>query len=215
MKTTLTTNELVLSAVASTVRGTSFVSVKNYKSKSSGNTNNYLILLGYSHENALLSDFKVLQEKQVEIFEQLEKEFTRDIIEVAYNELYVSLEKRLSSDEVKQALRGGDFFDKDGCLIEIPCDSTIARSDGQIDAYEFITKGVQRNKVTELLYLSGLEIRRTLVQKSEIEKKPTKSSEKTICKNKIKNICDFKEAKIRKFIFADTEIKMQGLSIKA
>ncbi len=196
------TSEKILSAVASTVKGTSFVSISNYFSKTSGDTNNYLIQLGYSHENAMLNDFSVLKEKQNEIFSTFEKEYNTDLIKTAYAELYESLEKRLSSDETKEKLR-------------LQNDSTINRSDAQSDAFVTIAKGVKQNKETLLLHIVGLEVRKKLVEKSEIEKKETKSSDKTILKNKIKKHCEFREAKIRSFVFENTTIKMQGLTIKS
>ena len=199
---TLSTSELVLSAVASTIKGTSFISINNYLSKTSGDTSNYLLLLGYSHENAMVNDFATLQAKQNEIFTILEKDFSKETITIAYNELYTSLEKRLSSDEVKQALREQN-------------DTTIVRSDAQNNAFVTITNGIKRNKDTNALHIIGLEIKKTVIEKSETEKKATKSAEKTIIKNKIKKLCEFREGKIRSFIFVDTEVKMQGLTIKA
>ena len=189
------TNSVV--AVAKTIKSTSFVGVRNYENKQ-GEISNQTILAGISYENCLLNDFKVLQEKQKEVFVILQNEFSKEVIEKAYQNVFTSLEKRLSSEEVKDALR-------------LENDKTINLSDGQINAYKHLAKGVKMNKETLQIHIFGLVVKKTILQ--PIEYKETKSRELTIVQNKIKKLCNFKQDKYRTFIFDNSEIKMQGVTL--
>jgi hypothetical protein len=189
------TNSVV--AVAKTIKSTSFVGVRNYENKQ-GEISNQTILVGISYENCLLSDFKVLQEKQKEVFVILQKEFSKEVIEKAYQNIFISLEKRLSSEEVKEALR-------------LENDKTIALSDAQINAYKHLAKGVKMNKETLQIHIFGLVVKKTILQ--PIEYKEVKSRELTIVQNKIKKLCNFKQDKYKTFIFDNSEIKMQGVTL--
>ena len=102
MKTLVENLGLVL--VAKTIKGTSFVGIKNYENKQ-GEVSNQTIVAGITYENCLKNDLKVLQEKQNEVFETLQKDFPIELIETAYKNVYKSLETRLSSEEVKEALK--------------------------------------------------------------------------------------------------------------
>lgn len=195
MKTS--TKNQVLLAVAKTIKGTTFVGVRNYENKQ-GEVSNQTIVAGITYENCLLNDFKVLTEKQNDIFEKLQKDYSNELILQAYKNLYVSLEKRLSSDEVKEALR-------------LQNDKTIALSDAQKNAYIHLAKGVKLNVETEQIHIFGLVVKKTILQ--SIEYKETKSRELTIVQNKIKKLCEFKQDKYRNFIFNKAELKLQGIEI--
>lgn len=189
------TNSVV--AVAKTIKSTSFVGIRNYANKQ-GEISNQTILAGISYENCLLNDFKVLQEKEKELFVILQNEYSKEVIEKAYQNVFTSLEKRLSSEEVKEVLR-------------LENDKTIALSDAQINAYKHLAKGVKMNKETLQIHIFGLVVKKTILQ--PIEYKETKSRELTIVQNKIKKLCNFKQDKYRTFIFDNSEIKMQGLTL--
>lgn len=189
------TNSVV--AVAKTIKSTSFVGIRNYANKQ-GEISNQTILAGISYENCLLNDFKVLQEKEKELFVILQNEYSKEVIEKAYQNVFTSLEKRLSSEEVKEVLR-------------LENDKTIALSDAQINAYKHLAKGVKMNKETLQIHIFGLVVKKTILQ--PIEYKETKSKELTIVQNKIKKLCNFKQDKYRTFIFDNSEIKMQGLTL--
>jgi hypothetical protein len=187
----------VVVAVAKTIKSTSFVGIRNYENKQ-GEISNQTIIAGITYENCLLNDFKVLQEKQNEVFETLQKDYSNELILKAYENLYNSLEKRLSSEEVKEALR-------------LQNDKTIALSDAQIDAYTHLAKGVKLNKETLQIHIFGLVVRKQVVK--PIEYKQTNSRELTIVQNKIKKLCEFKQDKYRNFIFDKAELKMQGITL--
>jgi hypothetical protein len=190
-----------LIAIAKTIKGTTFASIPNYKSKGSGDINDYLILIGYSHENAMNFDFQQLQLLRNECFIYLSKFYAVSDIEIAYNELYSSLEKRLSPDYIKEQLRKEN-------------DKTIAQSDAQINAYNFLASGIKQHNTTKEIYVTGLEIRKRLIEKNPNPKAPTNSGTKTIIKNKIKYFCKFRENSIRLFIFEPNQINLKGISIK-
>ena len=186
-----------LVANAKTIKGTSFVGIANYEN-SKGEVSNQTIVAGITYEKCLVNDFKSLQEKQNEVFEKLQKEFSLEIITKAYTNLLTSLEKRLSSDEVKQALREQN-------------DATIKKSDAQIDAYIHIEKGIKLHKESQKLHIFGLVVRKKVVK--AIEYKEVKSRELTIAQNKIKKLCEFKQDKYRNFIFDKAEVKLKGITI--
>jgi hypothetical protein len=198
-KNSIRTNSLV--AIAKTIKGTTFASIPNYTSKGSGDTNDYIILVGYSHENAMNFDFNQLQLLKNDCFDYLSKDYSLLAIQNAYNELYLSLEKRLSPEYIKEQLRKAN-------------DKTIARSDAQIDSYTFLANGIKQHDQNGLIYVTGLEIRKRLIEKNATPKAPTKSRENTIIKNKITYFCKFRENKIRLFFFEPNEINLKGISIK-
>jgi hypothetical protein len=191
-----TTNKVVV-AVGKTIKGSTFIGVNNYSNKQ-GEVSNQLMVSGITYENCLVNDFNALQEKQNEVFDKLTKEHNLELIGTAYKKVFDSLEKRLSSDEVKEKLR-------------LENDTTIKRSDAQIDAYEHLAKGIKRNKETNEIHVFGLVVRKKVV--TAIEYKETKSAELTIIQNKIKKLCEFKQSKYRTFVFNNGEFKMQGITL--
>jgi len=199
LKKDLKTKDTVLVAVATTIKGTSFIYVKEYFSKTSGLVNNYSLQLGFSNENAIMNDFEIIKNSKEIVFENLKDKYSIIEIEKAFNELYTSLEKRSSSEEIKEKLR-------------LENDSTINRSDAQNDAYIHLAKGVKMNKETRKIYIIGLEIKKTFVEK-RVDVKPTNSKTNTIIKKEITKFLKFRQNKIRNFIFDENEISIQGLKI--
>lgn len=186
-----------LLVTAKTIKGTSFVGVRDYENKQ-GEVSNYTINVGITYENVLKNDFNSLKEKQNLIIEKLEKDYELILIEKAYKEIYTSLEKRLSDEQIKEQLRAEN-------------DKTIAQSDAQINAYISLAKGVKLHKDSLQLHVFGLVVKKTILQ--PIEYKQTNSRELTIVKNKIEKICEFKQSKYRTFIFNKAEVKMQGITL--
>jgi len=194
MKTQTQKNNVV--AVGKTIKGTTFVGT-TYRN-AQGELSKQLIVSGISYENCLMNDFNSLQANQSTIFEKLEKTYSIDLITLAYNNLYSSLEKRLSNPETKAKL-----------LAEK--DSTIVRSQAQIDAYTHVAKGIKVHNDTNEIHVFGLVVKKRVLE--AVEYKETKSKELTIVQNKIKKLCDFKQTKYKTFIFQQGEFKMQGLTL--
>lgn len=186
-----------LVVTAKTIKGTSFVGIRDYENKQ-GELSNYTLNVGINYENVLKNDFNTLKNNQVEIVETLKKSYPIAIIEQAYKELLTSLEKRLSDEITKANLRAEN-------------DKTILASDAQIDAYINLTKGIKLHKDTMQLHVFGLVVKKTVLK--AIEYKQTKSRELTIVKNKIEKFCDFKQSKYRTFIFNKADVKIKGIQI--
>lgn len=195
MKSLIENLSLVL--IAKTIKGTSFIGIQNYENQK-GEVSNQTIVAGITYENCLVNDFKALQEKQKEVFAELEKTYSLELIQKAYTNVYESLEKRLSSEEVKEQLR-------------LQNDKTIALSDAQKDAYIHIAKGIKVNKESNQIHVFGLVVKKTILK--AIEYKATNSRELTIVQNKIKKLCEFKQEKYRSFIFDKADVKLQGVTI--
>lgn len=187
----------VVTAVAKTIKGTAFIGVRGYTNKE-GEISNYLVIGGISYEKALEHDFNALKTKQIEVIAELEKTYSKEVITKAFTNVYESLEKRLSSEEVKEALRAQG-------------DKTIRQSDAQSEAYITLAKGVRLHKETQQIHIFGMVAKKTVLK--AIEYKATNSRELTIVQNKIKKLCEFKQDKIRTFIFDKAEIKLQGVTI--
>jgi len=194
MKTQTQQNNVI--AIGKTFKGSTFVGT-TYRN-SQGELSRQLIVSGITYENLLLNDFNSLQANQSTIFEKLEKSYSIDLITLAYNNLFSSLEKRLSSDETKAKL-----------LAEK--DTTIIRSQAQKDAYTHLAKGIKQHNETNEIHVFGLCVKKTILE--AIEYKETKSKELTIVQNKIKKLCDFKQTKYKTFIFQQGEFKMKGLTL--
>jgi len=199
----LSTKEKSLVAVAKTIKGNSICYIKEYFSKTSGLVNNYFVRLGYSNENAILNDWEIIKDSKslILVIESLKNDFSEEAILKAFNELYLSLQVRTSSDEFKAELLAQN-------------NPTMNRSKGQIDAFTHLAKGVKIHNETKLIYIEGLEENKVFVEK-RCEVKATNSKENTIIKRKIEKILNFRQAKIRRFIFEETQISLQGLKIQA
>jgi len=191
------TTKNVVIAVAKTIKGTSFIGVQGYTNQK-GEVSNQTFVGGITYENALLNDFNVLKTSEDRIFNEFEKSYPKELILQAYQNIYESLEKRLSSDEVKEKLR-------------LENDKTLKRSDAQIDAYIHVAKGIKIHKETKQIHLFGLVVRKKVLV--PIEYKQTKSRELTIVQNKIKKLCEFKQDKYRNYIFEHGTIKIQGITL--
>jgi len=194
MKTQTQQNNVV--AVGKTIKGTTFVGT-TYRN-SQGELSRQLIVSGITYENLLVNDFNSLQANQNVVFSTLEKSYSIDLITLAYNNVFSSLEKRLSSDETKAKL----LADKD---------STIVRSQAQKDAYTHLAKGIKVHNDTNEIHVFGLVVKKRVLE--AVEYKETKSKELTIVQNKIKKLCEFKQSKYKTFIFQQGEFKMQGLTL--
>ena len=191
------TKKAIVTAIAKTIKGTSFIGVRGYTNQQ-GEVSNYLVIGGITYEKALEHDFNALKVMQKEVVADLEKTYSKEVVAKAYANVYESLEKRLSSEEVKEALRAQG-------------DKTIRQSDAQSEAYETLGKGVRLHKETQQIHIFGMVAKKVVL--NPIEYKEKNSRELTIVQNKIKKFCEFKQDKIRTFIFDKAEIKMQGITM--
>jgi hypothetical protein len=196
MKSELKKRQVVL--IAKTIKGTSFVGLRNYESSSSGEVSNQTILVGIDYSKVLQNDLNVLRLKKDEIFAELSKEISAELLAQAYDNVLSSLVKRTASEEEKEALR-------------LANDKTIILSDAQSNAYSTLAKGVRLHQESNTIHISGLAIRKEVLVKGEY--KETKSRDLTIAQERIKKFCEFKELKFRNFKFNNGEVKIQGVTI--
>ena len=80
---------LVLGAVAKTIKGTTFIGIRNYENKQ-GEVSNQTVLVGFSTENAMMHDFQALQENHDKVFFELSKKMKDDATLVASDGLHPS-----------------------------------------------------------------------------------------------------------------------------
>ena len=198
MNTMQNTIEKTLSNVATmvackTIKGTSFVGVRNYEN-SKDELSNQTFLVGINYVNLLEADLKTL--KTFDIKPLIEK-YDKEIVTKAYTELLNSLIKRTASELEKAILRAAN-------------DSTINRSDAQSDAYEHVAKGL-KTKDNDL-YIYGLCVNKTVLAKGNYP--IVKSQLKTIVKNEIKKSAELRELKFKQFKLGNLEeLKIQGFTI--
>jgi len=193
--TTLNITKLQTIVASKTIKGTSFVGVRNYEN-SKGEISNQTFVVGINYANLLENDLDTLTNFDLN---PILKKYPTERLTVlkAYNELLTSLVKRTATEVEKEKLRQAN-------------DLTIKQSDAQTDAYTTIGKGLS-HKDNEL-YLFGLSVRKTVLK--AIEYPTTNSRIKTIIKNDIKKQSDLKDLKVRRFKLGGFEtLKMQGFTI--
>lgn len=180
---------------AKTINGTTFVGVRGYEN-SKGEVSNQTLLVGYNYATMLQKDFETL--KQVDIKTIIAK-YGKEVATTAYSELLTSLAKLTATEEEKEQLT------KDG-------DSTMNRSNGQLDAFTTLAKGIKQHNETGKIYVSGLGVKKTVLIDGNY---PTVNSRpKTLAKKEIKKLANLSNDKIRRFTFSSIEeIKLQGVTV--
>jgi hypothetical protein len=181
-------NQLVVKC--KTIKGTSFVGVRNYTNKFS-ELSNQTFLVGFSYANMLKKDLMKLtsfavKRQVVEMFANNDKE----LVKKAYNELVSSLVKRTASEEQKEILRANN-------------DATIKRSDAMSDAFLTLAKGLKLHKDTNTIHIYGLCVRKTILKQGDYP--TTKRHKKTIVKNTIKKLAELRNLKYKQFKLGNKE----------
>ena len=187
------TKKLITKVVVKTIKGTSFVGVREYENKD-GEVSNQTFLVGFDYENMLKNDLAKLKSFDLA---KLGESVNKEVAEIALNELIESLEKRLSSDENKAKLLSEG-------------DKTMVLSEAQKNAYIHICKGLKMQDNS--LYIYGLMVRKTIIK--AIEYKPKNSQPKTIAKGLIEKTADVTSRKYKMFKLGGMEtLQLQGVSI--
>lgn len=87
------------------------------------------------------------------------------------------------------------------------------RSNGQIEAYIPICKGIKLHSETGVLYIFGMQVKKEVIVKGEY--KTVKSQNKTIAKNELKKQLDLKLDKFRQYSFDNiTNLKLNKDTIE-
>lgn len=179
-----------------TIKGTSFVGVRNYEN-SKGEVSNQTFIVGIDYAKLLENDLNTLTEFDLK---PILKKYPTERLTVlkGYNELLTSLVKRTATEKEKAELRANN-------------DETILRSDAQSDAYIQIGKGLKYKD--ECLYLFGLMVKKTVLV--PIEYASVNSRIKTIIKNDITKQAKLRGGKVKTFKLGALEtLKMQGQTIE-
>jgi len=181
-----------------TIKGTSFVCVRNYIN-SNGEISNQTFVVGINYAKLLQNDLDKMKSLNLAYVQakQLLALAPKETILKGYNELVLSLEKRTSDEKTKAELLANG-------------DKTIKASVAQTDAYTSIAKGLKAKD--GLLYINGLMVRKTVLKAGEY--KVTKSQPKTIAKNEMKKLAELRELKYRNFKLGNLEeLAIQGVVI--
>jgi len=186
-------NQVATLVACKTIKGTSFVGIRNYKN-SQGEVSNQTFVVGINYAKLLQNDLDKL--KAFDIAPLIAK-YDKETVAKAYQELLESLVKRTASELEKEILRANG-------------DATINRSDAQSEAYVNVAKGLKMQD--DCLYIYGLSVRKTVIE--AIEYPTVKSQLKTIVKNEIKKLADLKETKYKQFKLGSLEtLNIQGFEI--
>lgn len=186
-------NNVATLVACKTIKGTSFVGVRNYEN-SNGEISNQTFIVGIDYGKLLQNDLKKLEAFDIT---PLIAKYDKEIVSKAYTELLTSLIKRTASEMEQAVLRANG-------------DSTINRSDAQSNAFINVAKGLKRQD--ENLYIYGLAVKKTVLVEGVY---PTVNSQlKTIVKNEIKKLAELKEAKYKQFKLGSLEtLNIQGFTI--
>ena len=175
------------------LKGVSFIRINNYISKTSGEIANHTINVGLSVKNAKETDLmrlKACNDKDLQMISASSR-IAVDVCRVALAELISSAEKNLSENK----------------------EDRTAQSNGQTDAYIFITPAIRFHKDTQELHVFGQAISKVVIVKGEY--KTVNSSDKTLAKKAIKSHLDLRSDKFRDFIVGNIEsVKMNGETIE-
>lgn len=173
------------------INGVSFVSLRGYESTTSGEISNVIFNIGANlYSNAKAKDLKAMQSVNAnDLFEDFSfknKTIPFDVFEKAFNELYNSFvnvgDKNI--DGTVKVRSNGSF--------------------GQINAYTQINNAVKVHNEKNRLYLHGLVVSKEVLVKGSFP--TTNKQRKTICKDFIKDVMQFKTDKFRNYIVEGSDV---------
>ena len=180
---------------AKTIKGTSFVGVRGYENKQN-EISNQTLLVGYNYLTMLENDKAKLM--KADITNVIEK-YGKEVAKTALDELLTSLAKRTATEKEKEQLRTQN-------------DSTINRSDAQLDAYLNLAKGVRLNKDSKQIHITGVMVNKTVIAKGEY--KTVNSRPKTLAKKEINKLANVQHSYLKTFILKKAEeTNLQGENI--
>ena len=171
-----------------TIKGTSFVGVRNYENKH-GEVSNQTFVVGINYNNLLKADLETLKSFDVTTID-LEK-FKANSSQPNKDKVTIELEE----EKAKLLAKG---------------DKTIVASVAQQNAYDSIAKGLKAKEGA--LYIYGLMVKKTKLKEGAY---PTvKSQPLTLAKGLVKQYANLKGNKYKQFKLGQTEeLKIQGVTI--
>jgi len=180
--------------IFSSLVGSKFVGLNHYLSKGTGDLSNYRLCCNISEEKMKQSDLRKLKKVSHEDLVRLSnaKGLAISVFETAIQKLIASAEQNLSKDLEKR---------------------TVA-SQAQTDAYIHICKGIKINKANLEVYISGIEVSKTVITSGGL-KKATKHGDLVIAQNAIKFDKKLASLKYRNFTLSNLDtLKVSGETIE-
>jgi len=171
----------------------SFISILDYVSKTSGEVANHVINVNISIMTAKLADLEKLKNlSEAELVKIAEaSKFALETVKLAYSEMLASAEKNVSAN----------------------VEDRTKQSQAQSDAFIFITPAIRLHKETLALHIFGQAISKKVLVEGTY--KAVNSSDKTLAKKAIKKQLDLRAEKFRDFIIENAEaVKVQGDTIE-
>lgn len=166
------------------ITGVSFASIRNYEN-SSGEVANHLINLGATLESAYKKDLASMKN-------------------IFVDEMYFNLPNK---DVINYEVFKKGFYELQDSFINVgdkKHDGTIKEKSNRKPVFTRINSSIKIHDEKERLYIYGLRISKQILVKGEY--KPTKKQHKTICKNIIKKIMNFKSGKYRLYIIEKADV---------
>lgn len=160
----------------SVLNGTSFVGIKGYTSKSSGETANHVVIANFSYGNAIEKDLNALQNATNEDCMNIAAKggFSLALVEQAINKL------------------------KDSFTNNKDSETASAGSIAQQDAYIQITNSIKLHVATRQIHIYALHVSKQVLV--EGVHKSVNSRELTLAQNAVKKYFNFSTSKYRQFI---------------
>ena len=169
------------------LNGASFVGIKGYTSKSTGEVSNHVVNANFSYGNAVEKDLKKLQgatEKDIKAIS--EKGFSIELVNTAIAKLTQSFIKNQSKETASN------------------------QSKAQSDSYVKITNSIRLHLETGKISIYALSVSKDVIVKGEY--KTVNSRELTKCQNAVKKHFNFTTAKFRNFLVNDEQLTGVNIS---
>lgn len=166
--------------------GAKFISLKHYHN-SKGEIADHVINVNVDYYRVIIDDFKKLMDFKPNYYCNELKDFSKQAILSAFNELLTSYRTRLSKTRDN-------------------------RSKGQDNAYTELSHGLRLHTKTNTLHIFGFEISKHVIKEGKKEKRNSK--ENTIIKDIICELAGLQSTKIKNFKVSNvSDIRIQGTNI--
>ncbi len=181
-------NQIV--ALFSNLNGSKFVGIKAYRSSTSGEVADHVIVANFSYKKAVKKDLAKLQTAKDSDYSAIAEKFgfSIDLIKQAIEKLSTSFINNLNPETASKG------------------------STSQSDAYLRITKSIKLHIESGMLHIYGLTIPESKVIISEGEYKKVNSKELTLCQNAVKKYFDFTTTKYRNFVISPDQLSAVNIS---
>ena len=189
--------KLIISYFAN-LGGTSFVGIRGYEAKTSGEVANHVVIANASYGNAVKHDLQALRAAVHADFEAIVNLCTGKGIQTNVTAVFDLVNKLATSFENNQN-----------------SETASAGSLAQKEAYIQITDCIKYNPTTELIYIYAAAHSKTVL--IEGTKKSVNHSTNTLIQNEIKKYFGFKTTKYRNFILHPDQlsgVKINGETVE-